>query len=150
MNSVGPADNGANRAGNRMQSHEGARSVSAFAGTDGTETARAAQENRKEISMKFRRKVALKTWSPSGWNLRLECGHETYRSSQFNERELPVQVPCKNCELLIGQQVQDHLGQRGRITGYKDGLFAIAWTKSALSHATLDELREKAEIIMAA
>jgi hypothetical protein len=51
---------------------------------------------------------------------------------------------------LIGQQVQDHLGKRGRITGYKDGLFAIAWSKGVLSYAALDDLREKAEIILAA
>jgi hypothetical protein len=100
--------------------------------------------------MGFRRKVAKMDWTPGGWMLRLECGHEAYRASTYNERELPVQVPCRNCELLIGQQVQDHLGQTGKITGYKGGLFAVAWNNGKRTTATLDELREKAEIIIAA
>jgi hypothetical protein len=92
--------------------------------------------------MKFRRKGVEKNWTPNGWKLRLECGHE-------HTAHRPI--ANGSCEYLIGQQVQDHLGKRGRITGYRDGLFvAIAWSKGELSYAALDDLREKAEIVMAA
>ena len=100
--------------------------------------------------MEFRRKVVGMDWHPTAWTLRLECGHEAYRSSPYSRQELPGQVLCKSCDFLIGQQVKDRRGASGRITSYKDGLFAIAWSKGGLSHATLDELREEAEIILAA
>jgi hypothetical protein len=100
--------------------------------------------------MKLWRKVVGMDWSPTGWTLRLKCGHEAYRSSPYSRQELPGQVLCKSCDFLIGSQVEDRLGTRGRVTGYRDGLFAIAWNKGGLTHATLDELREKAEIMIAA
>ena len=100
--------------------------------------------------MKLWRKVVGMDWSPTVWTLRMECGHEAYRLSPYSRQELPTQVLCQSCDFLIGQQVKDRLGASGRITSYKDGLFAIAWSKGGLSHATLDELREKAESILAA
>ena len=100
--------------------------------------------------MKLWRKVVGMDWSPTVWTLRLECGHEAYRSSCYSRRELPSQVLCQCCEFLIGQQVKDRLGKCGRIMGYNAGLFAIVWSKGGLSHSTLDELREEAEIILAA
>ena len=100
--------------------------------------------------MKLWRKVVGMDWSPTGWTLRLECGHEAYRSSTYRRQELPGRVLCQSCNFLIGQQVKDRLGTQGRVTGYKEGLFAITWNKGGVSHATLNELREKAEIILAA
>lgn len=97
--------------------------------------------------MNFRRKVVDREHTPTGWVLRLECGHEAYRSASYNRRELPAQVLCKSCDFLIGLQVRDRLGESGRITSYKDGLFAIAWSKGHLTESTLEELREKAEIV---
>ena len=93
------------------------------------------------------RKVVDKQRQPSVWTLSLECGHVAFRSAQYNRGELPGQVPCQACNSLIGSQVRRPIGVFGTVAGYRDGLFDVAWNNRELTHWTLDELREKAEII---
>jgi len=97
--------------------------------------------------MKLWRKVVGKDWHEAAWTLRLECGHEAFRASTYGRQELPVQVLCHSCDFLIGQQVKDRLGAHGRIAGYKNGTFAIAWSKGEWTYSTLDKLREESEIV---
>ena len=93
------------------------------------------------------RKVLEKEWQPTVWALHLECGHVAFRSARYAHPELPDRVPCEACKSLIGSQVKNPLGKVGTVAGYSDGAFAIAWTNEDLSHLTLDELREAAEIL---
>jgi hypothetical protein len=97
--------------------------------------------------MKPRRKVLAKEWMGTVWALRLECGHVAYRSVQYSERELPEQTLCEACNWLIGSQVKNPLGKFGTISSYSGGLFDITWQNDGSTRLTLDELREKAEIL---
>ena len=97
--------------------------------------------------MKPRRKVMEKEWLATVWSLRLECGHVAYRSAQYSRRELPEQVLCDACNWLIGSQVKNPLGKYGTISSYSGGLFDITWKNDGSTRLTLDELREKAEIL---
>ena len=97
--------------------------------------------------MKRWRKVIGKIWYQTGWTLQLECGHEAFRTSPYSREELPAHVLCQSCNFLIGQQVKDRRGGHGKITGYKDGRFAVAWNSGGLTQSTLDQLREESEIV---
>ena len=97
--------------------------------------------------MKPWRKVVEKEGQPTIWTLHLECGHVAYRSAQYSLRELPDRAPCEGCRSLIGSQVKNPLGKFGTIASYNDGRFDIAWNHDGLVRYTLDELREKAEIL---
>jgi hypothetical protein len=83
---------------------------------------------------------------PTVWTLKLECGHAAYRSAQYSRRELPRQAQCEGCRSLIGSQVKNPVGKFGTVSGYKDGLFAVAWANDGCTRWTLDELREAVEI----
>ena len=97
--------------------------------------------------MKPCRKVVEKEWQPTVWTLHLECGHVAYRSAQYSLRELPNQALCEGCRSLIGSQVKNPLGRFGTIASYSAGLFDVAWNNNGSTRYTLDELREKAEIL---
>ena len=98
--------------------------------------------------MRTYRRVIKKENHPGGWTLRLECGHEAFRSHRYTPRELPNQALCDACDLLIGSRVRKPLGTMGTITSYSgDGRFDVEWNDSPPTHWTLDELREAAEIV---
>jgi hypothetical protein len=97
--------------------------------------------------MKPWRKVIEKERQPGNWILRLECGHAAYRSAQYSFPELPGRVLCEGCQSLIGSQVKNPLGKLGTVASYNNGLFDIAWKNNGLTRCTLDELREKTEIL---
>ena len=85
--------------------------------------------------------------TPSAWLLRLECGHEAYRSAQHAVEGLPLQVLCKPCQSLIGSRIQTSVGRLGVVSSYSDGKFVISWNNDGVTRSTLDELREKVEIL---
>jgi hypothetical protein len=93
------------------------------------------------------RKVVDRQLTPTSWMLRLECGHEAFRSAQHTAGELPLQVLCQPCKSLIGSHIKAASGRLGTISSYSDGQFDVAWTKDGVSRSTLDELREKVEIL---
>ena len=93
------------------------------------------------------RKVVDRQLTPSTWMLRLECGHEAYRSAQHAVQELPIQVLCQACRSLIGSHIQAPAGRVGIISSYHDGKFEISWDNDRVTRSTLDELREKVEIL---
>jgi len=93
------------------------------------------------------RKVVDRRLTPSAWLLRLECGHEAYRSAQHAIQELPLQVLCQPCKSLIGSRIQAPVGRLGIVSSYRDGKFDISWNNDGVTRATLDELREKVEIL---
>ncbi len=97
--------------------------------------------------MQLWRTVVESEWQPMGWALALECGHVSYRSAQYSPRELPARVLCEACNSLVGSKVKKRAGTLGTIANYSGGLFEIAWNDSELTHWTLDELREKVEIV---
>ena len=92
------------------------------------------------------RRVLEKNWGPTTWTLRLECGHEGFRSAQYTLQELPDQVLCQACRSLIGTPVKNQQGRVGMIAGYNAGLFDVAWLNDGVTRSTLDELREKLEL----
>jgi hypothetical protein len=93
------------------------------------------------------RKVVEKDWYPTTWTLRLECGHDAYRSAQYSPTELPTRVLCRACETLIGSKVKTHFGKLGTIAAYRNGQFDVAWQNDGVTRSTLDELREEVEIV---
>jgi hypothetical protein len=93
------------------------------------------------------RKVIDRQLTPSAWLLRLECGHEAFRSAQHALNELPAQVLCQACKALIGRQIQAPVGRVGVISSYRNGKFDISWNNDGVTRSTLDELRETVEIL---
>ncbi len=93
------------------------------------------------------RKVVDRQLAHSAWLLRLECGHEAFRSAQHAAQELPIQVLCHACNSLIGSHIQAPTGRHGIISSYRDGKFDISWNNDSVTRSTLDELREKVEIL---
>ena len=93
------------------------------------------------------RKVVDRQLTPTSWILRLECGHEAFRSAPHTAKGLPLQVLCQACKSLIGSQIRAASGRLGIIASYRDGQFDVAWNKDGVTRSTLDELREKAEIL---
>ena len=93
------------------------------------------------------RKVVDRRLAGSAWMLRLECGHEAYRSAQHAVQELPSQVLCHACNSLIGSHIQASAGRVGIISSYRDGKFDISWNDRGVTRSTLDELRETVEIL---
>ena len=93
------------------------------------------------------RKVLDQERNSTTWALRLECGHEAYRSDSYGLEELPSQVLCQACDSLIGSHVRNHLGKVGTISGYSGGQFAVSWGESDKTRCTLDELREEIEFV---
>ena len=93
------------------------------------------------------RKVVDRQLTSGAWMLSLECGHEAFRSAQHDVEELPSRVLCQACQSLIGSQIKSHLGRLGIVSSYDDGKFAISWNNDGVTSSTLDELREKVEIL---
>jgi len=93
------------------------------------------------------RKVVDRRPAYNAWLLRLECGHEAFRSAQHAAQELPVQVLCHACNSLIGSHIQAPTGRSGIISSYHDGKFDISWNNDSVTRSTLDELREKVELL---
>jgi hypothetical protein len=93
------------------------------------------------------RKVVDRQLTHNAWLLRLECGHEAYRAAQHTVQELPIQVLCQPCKSFIGSRIQAPLGRLGVVSSYRDGKFDISWNNEAVTRSTLDELREKVEIL---
>ena len=97
--------------------------------------------------MSIRRKVLDYQWRPTVWTLELECGHVAFRSNRYLRKELPPQVLCEACNSLIQSQVKNPAGALGRITNYSGGRFEIAWNDSVPTRWTLEELRNRVEIL---
>ena len=97
--------------------------------------------------MKRWRKVLDKDWNPTTWTLRLECGHDAYRSSRYTAQEVPDHVLCQACNDLIGSPVKTQLGKFGVIAGYHHGQFDVEWNNDGSTRWTLDKLREELEIL---
>jgi hypothetical protein len=93
------------------------------------------------------RKVVKKDGHATTWTLRLECGHEAYRSARYSEAELPDRVLCQACKSLIGSTVKSQFGKIGTIARYNHGQFDVAWQNDGVTSSTLDELREEMEIV---
>ena len=93
------------------------------------------------------RKVVGRKRAPESWSLRLECGHEAYRSDRCAADELPRHVLCHACDSLIGSLVKSPVGKLGRISSYVHGNFVIAWDDDGVTRSTLDELRERLEFV---
>ena len=93
------------------------------------------------------RRVLEKERHPTTWTLRLECGHDAYRSSRYTPQELPDHVLCQACNSLIGSPVKTHMGKFGVIASYNQGMFDIAWNDDGSTRRTLDQLREELEIL---
>ena len=93
------------------------------------------------------RKIVKRRQIADAWLLRLECGHEAYRSAKLTVGELPERVPCHACKDLIGSRIRNASGRIGVVTSYHDGLFDIAWQNDGVTHSTLDKLRETLELV---
>ena len=93
------------------------------------------------------RKIVKRREISDAWVLRLECGHEAFRSPTLKVTELPDHVLCQACETLIGSRIKNASGRIGVVTSYHDGRFDIAWQNDGVTHSTLDKLRETLEIL---
>jgi hypothetical protein len=95
---------------------------------------------------RWRRTVKHKLVSDA-WVLKLECGHEAYRSARHSKEELPVRVLCHACNSLIGSRIKSPSGKVGVISSYEKGRFGIAWQNDGVTRSTLDQLRDTLEIL---